>query len=119
MAGRASGNGTGFVSELDVVAAGATAAAGCVAGGTALLAAVVGVVASLAVTFGLHVLFAAVGEVRGAGLRLPVPEWSSLRPDMLALSLVAGALLFRFHAGVVATVAAMAAAGLTLMLLRG
>jgi chromate transporter len=85
----------------------------------AITAAVVGVVASLAVTFGLHVLFATVGEVRGGGLRLPVPAWSSLRPDMLALSLVAGVLLFRFHAGVVATVAAMAAAGLTLMLLRG
>lgn len=84
----------------------------------AITAAVVGVVASLAVTFGLHVLFERVIELRGAGLRLPVPDLASVRIDRLGLSVVAAVLLFRFHAGVVRAVAVMAGLGLALTIAR-
>lgn len=84
----------------------------------AITAAVVGVVASLAVTFGLQVLFAEVGSWRLGPFRLPWPVITSLRPDMLLLSVVSAVLLFRFHFGVVKTVAVMAVAGLCLSLLR-
>ncbi|HEY8383747.1 MAG TPA: chromate efflux transporter [Microvirga sp.] len=84
----------------------------------AITAAVVGVVASLAVTFGLQVLFAEVASWRLGPVRLPWPALASLRPDMLLLSVVSAVLLFRFHFGVVRTVAVMAVAGLGLSLLR-
>jgi chromate transporter len=85
----------------------------------AITAAVVGVIASLAVTFGLQVLFAEVGQWRWGGVTVPLPVPASLRPDMVVLSAAAALLLFRFHLGVVKTVAVMAAAGLVVMLARG
>jgi chromate transporter len=84
----------------------------------AITAAVVGVIASLAVTFGLQVLFAELGSWRWGIVRLPQPDPTSLRVDMLGLSVMAALLLFRLHLGVVRTVAAMALAGLAVMLMR-
>jgi chromate transporter len=83
-----------------------------------ITAAVVGVVASLAVTFGLQVLFAEVAHLRLGFAALPWPRLSSLRPETLALSVLAAVLLFRLHLGVVKTVAVLAAAGLAVALVR-
>ncbi|MGJ7460196.1 chromate efflux transporter [Halomonas sp. MA07-2] len=62
----------------------------------AITAAVVGVILNLAVWFGLHVIFAEITEWRGFGIRLLLPDVTTL--DLFALLLSAGALLaiFRF-----------------------
>ncbi|MBE0489113.1 MAG: chromate efflux transporter [Halomonas sp.] len=62
----------------------------------AITAAVVGVILNLAVWFGLHVIFAEILEWRGFGIRLLLPDVTTL--DLFALLLSAGALLaiFRF-----------------------
>jgi chromate transporter len=88
--------------------------------GTALAgitAAVVGVILNLAVWFSLHVLFGRVDERHWLGLRLLVPEWSTV--DWLAVVLAAGAFLalFRFRLGMMKTLAASALAGLAWHLL--
>jgi chromate transporter len=78
----------------------------------AVTAAVVGVVLNLAVWFSFHVLF---GEVRAVGLpglalELPVP--ASLDLPAVLISLVAAALVFRFRASVLQTLAAAGALGI-------
>ena len=80
----------------------------------AITATVVGVIANLTLWFGLHVLF-----TRFSPLALPwgaasAPDLSSLDWRALALSLTAGLLLFRFHAGVMRTLAACVAGALAL-----
>ena len=82
------------------------------------MAAVVGVIANLAVWFALHVVFARVGSVRFAGLEVAVPDWGSIDPWALALSLGACLALLRFHVGLAATLAGSAVAGLSISLLR-
>jgi chromate transporter len=81
------------------------------AGLSAITAAVVGVVLNLAVWFGLHVLFAEVGEVRLSWLTLQVPAWATL--DVAAAALAAGALvaMLRFRVPMVTTLASCAALG--------
>jgi chromate transporter len=85
---------------------------------SAITAAVVGVVASLALTFGLQVLFAEVRPWSWGGGTVPWPVLSSLRPEMVILSVLAGILLFRLQVGVVWTVVAMAFAGPLVTLAR-
>jgi chromate transporter len=82
-----------------------------------ITAAVVGVVLNLAVWFALHVIFAHVEEVRAYGMRLHVPEVSTL--DVGALLLTAGAFvaLFRFRFGMIPTLASGAAAGFVYFML--
>jgi hypothetical protein len=63
-------------------------------------------------------LFAEVGQWRVGWFTVPWPDVLSLRLDTFLLSLLAALLLFRCHLGVVKTVAAMAVAGLVLMLAR-
>jgi chromate transporter len=82
--------------------------------GTALggvTAAVVGVVLNLAVWFALHTLFADVVEVRVAALRLLVPVWPTLDVGSLVLATGAAVAIFRFHAGMIPTLAGSALAG--------
>jgi chromate transporter len=83
-----------------------------------IMAAVVGVIANLAVWFALHVIFARVDSLQVAGLHLTVPDWRSLDPYALALSLAACLALLRFHVGLAATLVGSALAGLGLSLLR-
>ena len=83
-----------------------------------IMAAVVGVIANLAVWFALHVVFARVDVLRLAGLRVSVPDWTSLDPYALALSLAACVALLRLHAGLAATLAGSALAGLAIGLIR-
>lgn len=84
---------------------------------TAITAAVVGVVLNLAVWFGLHVVFAEVGEWRGAGLRLLVPDIASLDVAALALTVAALLAIFRFGVGMLKVLGACALAGVLLALL--
>ena len=79
-----------------------------------IMAAVVGVIANLALWFALHVLFARVGSFDAAGLHVALPDWTSLDPRALVLSLGACLALLRFHAGLAATLAGSALAGLAL-----
>jgi chromate transporter len=82
-----------------------------------ITAAVVGVIASLAVWFALNVLFAHVTTIWHGAFRLYTPDLASLRPDALALAIVAAVMLFVMHRGVVTTILVSAAlgAGLTLL----
>ena len=85
----------------------------------AITAAVVGVILNLAIWFALHVLFAQLNEVRLPGMPLDVPVPGSVPRRSLVLT--AGALLavFRFNAGMIATLAACAALGVAYHLLGG
>lgn len=84
---------------------------------TAITAAVVGVILNLAVWFALHVIFRETTDVTGLGLRVIVPELSSI--DWTAAALAAAALLavFRFKVGTGWLLAGAALAGLALHLL--
>ncbi|MGV3490207.1 MAG: chromate efflux transporter [Devosia sp.] len=79
-----------------------------------ITAAVVGVILNLALWFGLHVLFARVGEFTAGPLRLAVPDWTSLDPLALLLSLAAAIALFRFKLGMASTLALFGAVGVTI-----
>jgi chromate transporter len=82
----------------------------------AITAAVVGVILNLAIWFALHVLFAVVHEHRVAGLRLWLPDWSTL--DAWALVLAAASLvaMLRFRIGMVPTLVGAAAIGAAIRL---
>jgi chromate transporter len=83
----------------------------------AVTAAVVGVVANLGFWFGLHVIFAEVGEARLGPATLPVPDLGSFDVAAAVIALAAGMALLRFHVGVVPVLACAAAAGAVLRLL--
>ncbi|HSM55287.1 MAG TPA: chromate efflux transporter, partial [Candidatus Sulfomarinibacteraceae bacterium] len=68
-----------------------------------ITAVVVGVVLNLAVWFSLHALFASVDEVAAGPLRLLVPDLSTLDPVALLIAMVAFIALFRYRAGMIAT----------------
>ncbi len=74
----------------------------------AVTAAVVGVILNLTVWFALHVLFTTLTRTR-FGL---VPEFSSLDPAALVLSVVAAIALFVFHQGIIRTLVLTAVLGL-------
>jgi len=82
----------------------------------AITAAVVGVILNLAVWFAIHVVFRETRPVRAAGLAFDAPVWLSLDPGALLLALGAILATFRFHVGMVATLAGAGAAGLALRL---
>jgi len=79
---------------------------------TGITAAVVGVIFNLAVWFSLHTLFGSVGEMRPLGLRLLVPDWSTLNPGAVIIAIGAFFALFRWKLGMLKTLALSAAAGL-------
>ena len=78
---------------------------------SAITAAVVGVVLNLAVWFALHTLFGTLNERHIYGLRLLVPDWSTI--DWAACGVAALALLLTFHwkRGMATTLAVSAAIG--------
>jgi chromate transporter len=85
---------------------------------SAITAAVVGVVLNLAIWFALHSLFDEVRELRGFGLRLELPVWSSLDVPALVLTAAALVAVFRFRLGPLPVIAGSAAAGLLYWLVR-
>ncbi len=86
---------------------------GALAGVTA---AVVGVIANLALWFGLHVLFAEVGEAAFGPLGIPMPHLSSFDLPAALIAVAAAIALLRFHLGVVPVLVVAAAAGAALRL---
>ncbi|QBP77633.1 chromate efflux transporter [Herbaspirillum huttiense] len=76
-----------------------------------IMAAVVGVILNLAVWFALHTLFAEINVLRVWGMTLQVPVLSSLDPWSLLLSAAAVLALFRFHLGMMSTLAGCCIAG--------
>jgi chromate transporter len=81
-------------------------------------AAVVGVILNLAVWFSLHTLFARVEEVQAWGARLLVPDWRTLDPAVLLLTVAAMLALFRFKLGMIPTLLGCAVLGGALALMR-
>jgi chromate transporter len=85
---------------------------------SAITAAVVGVVLNLGVWFALHLFFAAVAETRAGPLRLFVPDWSSVDPAAVGLSLLAAAALLRLKLPMPAVLAGAAVLGVVLGAVR-
>ena len=85
----------------------------------AITAAVVGVILNLTVWFALHVLFGHVEEVRAGPLRWYAFDFWALDLKVSALALIAAALAFVLHRGLVETVLVMAALGIAVRLLFG
>jgi len=79
---------------------------------SAITAAVVGVVLNLSIWFALHTLFAEVTEHHWTGMRLLIPDWTSV--DIAASVITAGALvaMFTFKRGMLATLGVSAAIGM-------
>jgi chromate transporter len=82
-----------------------------------ITAAVVGVILNLALWFALHVLFRNVGEFTAGPLRLALPDFPTLDPIALALSLLAALALFRFKLGMASTLALFGVVGMVVGLL--
>jgi chromate transporter len=77
-----------------------------------ITAAVVGVILNLSLWFALHTLFGKVAEHHVGPLRLLVPDWSTV--DLAAVAITAAAMIamFRYHMGMITTLAGSAAIGL-------
>ncbi|MDE2383841.1 MAG: chromate efflux transporter [Alphaproteobacteria bacterium] len=86
------------------------------AGALAMItAAVVGVILNLTIWFGLHVLFGTVERMEGV-FKPWLPDFHSLNPWALALSLVAALALLKLHLGLLKTLGICAGLGLVLRL---
>jgi chromate transporter len=77
----------------------------------AITAAVVGVILNLTVWFALHVLFARVDRLELGYFRPWLPDVTTINWPAAALSLLAAALLLRFHQGIPRTLAICAGLG--------
>ena len=84
---------------------------------TAVTAAVVGVILNLTLWFVLHVLFAEITEMRAGPLRWYEFDPLTIDLKVSALAVVAAALAFVFHRGLLQLVAIMAALGIAVRLL--
>jgi chromate transporter len=69
----------------------------------AITAAVVGVIANLSLWFASHVAFGIVNTVTFGPASFIVPQWSSVDPLSVALTVLAGFMIFRLHKGLVLT----------------
>lgn len=85
----------------------------------AVTAAVVGIIANLALWFGLHVLFATVGEFTAGPFSLPLPDLASFDPWAALIAVAAGMALLRYHVNMIVVLAAAAVAGMVLRLTIG
>jgi chromate transporter len=86
---------------------------------SAITAAVVGVILNLAIWFFLHTLFGELREAHFLGARVDLPVPASLNIPSLVLTVGAIVALFRFHAGMVATLGGCAALGILWYLATG
>lgn len=81
---------------------------------TAISASVAGVVLNLAVWFAIHTAFGTVTDHGYGPIRLPVPDWSTVKPASIAISIAAALLVFRYRIGTLRVLAASAAMGVVL-----
>ncbi|RRQ20069.1 chromate efflux transporter [Thiohalobacter thiocyanaticus] len=84
-----------------------------------ITAAVVGVILNLALWFGLHTLFANVQDKQLGYLHLALPEWATLDPAALALSMLAVIALFRLRWPMLRTLFSITLLGMAYRLLVG
>jgi chromate transporter len=84
-----------------------------------ITSAVVGVILNLSIWFALHTIFATVTETHYYGVRLFVPDLATV--DVAAIIIAAGAFLamFRFKAGMIATLGLSVVAGLICFVIAG
>jgi chromate transporter len=83
---------------------------------SAITAAVVGVVLNLAIWFAIHTIFAEARPVAWGPFAFDAPVLSSVNVWALLLSVAAVVAMFRFKVGMIPTIAACSAAGITLYL---
>ncbi len=81
---------------------------------SAVTAAVVGVILNLGLWFALHTGFQRTETWHGPGITDDIPVWASASFWAIGLALTATVAVFRFRAGILATLAASAAAGVAL-----
>jgi chromate transporter len=91
--------------------------AGLNAAFSAITAAVVGVILNLAIWFAVHSIFHVTVPVHAFPLSFDAPVLTSVDPWALALTLAAAIVIFRFKAGMIATLGACCATGIVLYLL--
>src|SRR6266700_3945117 len=84
---------------------------------SAITAAVVGVVLNLAIGFALQTVFRETVPVRAFPLSFDAPNFVTVDPWALALSVAAAIAIFRFKVGMIPTLAACCIAGIVLYLL--
>ncbi len=85
---------------------------------SAITAAVVGVVLNLGVWFAIHVFFAEVADIRLGPVRLLVPDWSSVDPAAIGLSLLAAIALLRLKLPMLVVLGGAAGLGMGVSLVR-
>jgi chromate transporter len=85
---------------------------------SAVTAAVVGVILNLSIWFALHTLFGIVIERSGYGIRLLVPDWTTLDVMASAIACAAIVAMFRYKIGMIPTLIAAATIGVAYQLLR-
>lgn len=83
---------------------------------SAITAAVVGVILNLAVWFALHVFFSKVDLVQTSGLKLWLPDVTTLDWRVVLLSVISGVLLLQRHWGIAPVLGIAAVLGLALKL---
>jgi chromate transporter len=85
---------------------------------SAVTAAVVGVILNLSIWFAMHTLFGTVIDQSRYGVRILVPDWSTL--DVMALAIACGAIIamFRYKIGMIPALIAAAAVGVAYQFLR-
>ncbi len=79
---------------------------------TGITAAVVGVILNLAVWFAMHVSFGTVTEFNMGFGEISIPDWSTLKPDSVLLSVGAAIAMLRFKVGMIPTLIACGLAGI-------
>jgi chromate transporter len=84
---------------------------------SAITAAVVGVILNLAIWFAIHTVFREVRQVQGYGFDFEAPVLTSVDPWALLLSVAAIIAMFRFKVGMISTLVACSAAGVSLYLI--
>ena len=82
-----------------------------------ITAAVVGVILNLSVWFGLNVLFTSIPGWHRGPVSIPLPDLTTLDIKALALTIMAGLLIFRMKSGLATTLGFMALAGIGLQIL--
>ena len=85
----------------------------------AISAAVVGVIMNLALWFALHVLFARMVPTGWPGVRLELPDLTTLNAPSALLTLAAAVAAFRFRAPMIPLLLGCSAAGVVYFLLTG
>jgi chromate transporter len=84
---------------------------------TGVTAAVVGVIANLAVFFALHTLFGRTSHAQARPVAFDVPVLGTLQPTALAITVLAGLLIFVLRWSALRTLGVCAAAGVVVHLL--